>query len=363
MKVLLISPYFYPHKGGLEQFNFELAKRLSKDFSIRVLSSKLECEKNNENIGFEITRVPHLNILGGTFPIPKNIFDVFRTIKAHNPDIVITSTRFFPINFWASFFLIGKKIKHYHIEHGSKYVTLSNPFFSFLSRLYDQTCGRFVISRADKVFGISKSCVNFSKMLGARNTGIIYNSVDCKFFDGAKNLSEETTHIAFVGRLIFAKGIHELIQAFKAQGNQDCLLHIAGSGNYRAELEKFANGDKSIIFHGELNQKEIKDLLKKTDIFVNPSYNEGLPTSVLEAGAMKCAVLATDVGGTNEIIDDSVNGFLIRPSDESKLLLRLKTLIENKKIRANFSSSLHSHVNKTFCWDQTAAKFIKELDK
>lgn len=363
MRILLISPYFYPHKGGLEQFNFELAKRLSKDLSICVLSSSFSSEKETENIGFEVKRLPHFNVLGGTFPIPKNIFDILKVVKDYGPDIVITSTRFFPINFWASIFLIGKSIKHFHIEHGSKYVTLSNPFFSFLSRLYDQTCGRFVISRADKVFGISKSCVNFSKMLGGKKTGIIYNSVDCEFFDGSKNLSEETINITFVGRLIFAKGIHELIRAFKAQESKGCVLHIAGSGNYRAELEKLAGGDSSIIFHGELSQKEIKDLLKKTDIFINPSYNEGLPTSVLEAGAMKCAVIATDVGGTNEIIKDQVNGFLIQPSDESKLLLRLKTLIEDKKSRANFATSLHSHINKTFCWDLTAAKFIKDLNK
>ena len=98
--------------------------------------------------------------------------------------------------------------------------------------------------------------------------------------------------------------------------------------------------------------------MKTTDIFVNPSYSEGLPTSVLEACAAGCAVVATDVGGTDEIIFDGSTGFLVKPGDQQGLTDKINYLLENKPVRDTFGKNAKTHVMDNFSWDQIMGQWM-----
>jgi len=362
MKILLVSPYFLPHKGGVEQFNLELGKRLAKTNDLTILSSKFNTEKEKESLsGLKIVRIPHLNLLGKTLPVPKKISHIKKNFTTFKPDIVITSTRFFPINFWATFYAKKMKIKHIHIEHGSSFVTLNNSLLSLIGRIYDLTIGRYVIKSAKIVFGISEKSVKLAESLGAKKTDLFYNSIDCKFFDGKKTEHAGQLVLTYVGRLIYAKGVHDLIEVFKNIKNKNLTLNIVGSGNYEQSLREVAGLDKRIKFLGQMGQAEIKELLSQTDIFVNPSYNEGLPTSVLEAGAMKCAVIATLVGGTGEIIDGEENGLLIEPNNNSSLKSKLVEILNNDERRKKLALELEKKVRNQFCWEKNIGEFKHKL--
>jgi len=114
-------------------------------------------------------------------------------------------------------------------------------------------------------------------------------------------------------------------------------------------------------FVGEKNTAGVRDVLAQADLFVNPSYGEGLPTSVLEAGAMGLPVIATDVGGTKEIIDNGENGYLIRPGNVKSLRSKIQSLLKNKKTGERFGKALQKKVRSHFDWNKITDKIEKVL--
>ena len=103
-------------------------------------------------------------------------------------------------------------------------------------------------------------------------------------------------------------------------------------------------------------------LYNSVDIFINPSYSEGLPTTVLEAGLMKCAVVATDVGGTSEIIEDGKEGLLCKP-EVLDITKKLETVIKNETLRKMVGENLYKKVCEQFSWEKTSKKVIEIVEK
>jgi len=369
MKIVIFAPYFYPHRGGLEQFSWEISTRLAKKgHEIIVISSKIVAEPRAEEIeGIRILRVSTWNLLGGTFPIPmlsKTDLSEVNDILKEKTNIVITNTRFFPLSLHGLVLARKYHLKSFHIEHGTCHPKLSNPIASLIAYLYDQTFGRLVFKLADSHIAISKAAADFSTSLGGKNIAIIYNSVDTEFFRAKPRLEGNSiTRVIYVGRLIKAKGIQHIINVLGKIEMDNVLLSIVGSGNYEQYLRKLAGASKRIEFLGEKNKNQVRGLLAESEIFVNPSYSEGLPTSVLEAGAMECSVIATDAGGTKEIIKNGKNGFLISAGDENMLSVRLTELLQNRKLRLSLGAALGETVNSTFSWDKTIEKLNKLLIK
>ena len=93
------------------------------------------------------------------------------------------------------------------------------------------------------------------------------------------------------------------------------------------------------------------------DVVVNPSYTEGLPTSVLEAAMMGKAVLATDVGGTPEIVADGEEGVLVGAHDVEALRSGLERLIADPDLRRLLGAAAHASAAGRFDWEASAAAF------
>ena len=98
------------------------------------------------------------------------------------------------------------------------------------------------------------------------------------------------------------------------------------------------------------------------DIFINPSYSEGLPTTVLEAGLMKCATIATNVGGTSEIIEDKKEGLLCT-KEVIDIIEKLEVLIKDEELRNEMGENLHKKVKEKFSWSNTARTILKIIQK
>ncbi|PIN81804.1 hypothetical protein COV13_00230 [Candidatus Woesearchaeota archaeon CG10_big_fil_rev_8_21_14_0_10_32_9] len=344
-KILLISNHFYPYKGGLENYVLNLAKGLNQnEYEVDVLTYNHKNLASYENYyGLNIIRLPCWEILGETYSIPK-IFNteyekIISKILETKYDVVITNTRFFTISFLGM--LLAKKIncKYIHTEHGNKHVIHKNPLVTVLAWIYDQTLGRAVFSNANIVVGISKQCVSFAKKMGAKKTKLIYNSINLSEYKKVKtnlqqrlNISPKTKIITYVGRLIYAKGIQDLIQATTEM--KSVQLIIIGEGPYRQKLEQLAKEtNQKIIFTGELDKQQVIEYLSISDLFVNPSYSEGLPTSVLEAAAIGVPIIATDVGGTREIIQKN----LIKPKDVKELKKTIIKVLKEKQKKVNLN--------------------------
>ncbi|MCF7799364.1 glycosyltransferase family 4 protein [Candidatus Woesearchaeota archaeon] len=359
-KILIVANHFYPYIGGLEKFVLELAKGLAKKGNkVDVLTFQYKKLKNIEKKDqIQIIRMPCFEILGDAYSIPKIFNKKYKEIKKRilkeKYDVVFTNTRFFTSTYIGYKLAKKMKSKFIHIEHGNKFVTHSNPIVTACAWIFDQTLGRFVISRADKVVGISKKCAEFSKKLGAKEITVIHNSIHTKEFRKTSTIKNKKTTITYVGRLIYAKGVQQLIEAIS---ESEYKLQIVGDGPYKKNLEKLSKDLKvDAIFLGQKNQEEIINILSSTDIFVNPSYSEGLPTSVLEAGALGIPIIATDVGGTNEIIDDKQNGLLIKPKNVKEIKQALKVLEDENK-RKKYSKEIKKKIENNFDWEKTIKKF------
>lgn len=169
--------------------------------------------------------------------------------------------------------------------------------------------------------------------------------------------------ITFVGRLIEAKGVQDLIKAFNELAYPDLELWIVGDGNYRKELENLSKGNSKIVFYGEQSNNNVIDILNQTDIFVNPSYSEGLPTSVLEAASIGLPIIATDVGGTNEIIEHRKTGLLIKPGRVWELENAIKSMLLHMDIARRQGGEAQKIVREKFNWDLIVNQYGKVFDK
>src|SRR5690606_14697264 len=121
--------------------------------------------------------------------------------------------------------------------------------------------------------------------------------------------------IVYVGRLVEAKGLRELLAAFGRLSQDDATLRLAlvGDGVMREELEalvRVAGLHERIVLTGGMEPDDVARWLGAADLLSLPSWSEGYPNVVVEALACGCPVVATDVGGTREIIGQD-NGLLI----------------------------------------------------
>jgi glycosyltransferase involved in cell wall biosynthesis len=307
--------------------------------------------------GVKVIRLPSWNMLNGTFPVPKPFIG---KLPQHS-DIVITQTRFFVTSFLGALYARWKGIPLIHVERGSRHSITSNKAIGSLAMIVDHTLGRIVIRSARVSIGVSQAAGDFADHLGGRHTRIIPNGIDLRI-----PLWERSPDICFVGRLIYAKGVQDLIQSFEAVGNEysNARLIIVGDGNYKQDLEQQANKSKHrsrIVFYGTQNHDSAMRILFQCTVFVNPSYSEGLPTSVMEAASIGKPIIATDVGGTWEIITDSVSGVLYEPGNIPQLTKALLAILSDTASARRLGIAAIKSTREKFSWEPIVDQYEKML--
>jgi len=161
--------------------------------------------------------------------------------------------------------------------------------------------------------------------------------------------------ITYVGRFVEAKGMRELLQAFQALAAQDPRVRLAlvGDGVMREELAGLVQATGlggRVTMTGGLEPAQVAEWICASDLLTLPSWSEGYPNVVVEALACGVPVVATDVGGTREIIDDS-KGLLIPPRDERVLAQALSQALshpwDHAAIAASMNRSWHDVARET----------------
>jgi glycosyltransferase involved in cell wall biosynthesis len=143
----------------------------------------------------------------------------------------------------------------------------------------------------------------------------------------------EQLRIGYRGRISPEKGIDILIDAFKMTSGEKLSLHIFGELNkkdpYGEKLLKLAKGDPRIHFMGRYNNADLPEILEKIDISVVPSrWYENQPYTILESFAHGIPVIATDLGGMNEMVDHNSNGLLFELNNAVDLAAQLQRLLD-----------------------------------
>jgi glycosyltransferase involved in cell wall biosynthesis len=371
MKILICAALFAPHIGGYEKNVSIIAKRLANN-GHRV--DVLTCNTNNAadyesslDDKFFIIRLPAWNLLNGAYPVPAISLKTLCMLKRlHDYDVVLTQTRFFATSFLGYLIALIKNIPLIAVERGTCHSVVQNKTVGLINKFYDHTIGTLIVKSAKVNVGVSQAAADFVKHLGGK-CRVIYNGIDC---DRGRtqiitdNPSKER-YITFVGRLIYAKGVQDLLCAFRNIERSDLRLRIVGDGNYRSQLEQYAKDwgiEDRVRFYGE--RKDVIDLLEESDIFVNPSYSEGLPTSVMEAASVGLPIVATDVGGTDEIINNMDSGILIPPGQPDMIAGAIKVLLHDERYAKVMGLMAKRNVMEKFNWDTITEQYqnlIKEV--
>lgn len=146
----------------------------------------------------------------------------------------------------------------------------------------------------------------------------------------------------FVGRIVADKGINELVEAFCKLYEENPAVRLLLVGRYEEDLNPLEKNTISIIHTCTAiehvgQQADVRPYMAASDALVFPSYREGFPNVVLEAGAMGLPVIVTDINGSNEIIENEKNGLIIPPKDTQALFLAMKEFATNSTLVQNMA--------------------------
>ncbi len=368
-KIAIFTGYYLPHTGGVENYTFNIAKEfVNEGNKVFIITSRYEdtLPEIEQKEGITIYRLPTYSLFVKRHPIikfNKGKRELIKKLQNEKIDFVILQTRFWLTTVIGGKFAKKNGISRILIEHGISHFTVHNKILDFFGRIYEHILTSYVKRLVKDYYGVSEQCNKWLKHFNMNAKGILYNSININEYEKYKNekyelpIKKQTTKILFVGRMIKDKGIIELIESYKELKKVYPLtLILAGNGPL---LESLKKENPDCIFTDNLKHPDIMRLYNSVDIFINPSYSEGLPTTVLEAGLMKCKIIATDVGGTSEIIEHKKEGILCKPTTKS-IKEAIKTMLEDKSYN-QYGDNAHKKIIQKFDIKKNAKNILEMM--
>jgi len=333
--------------GGAENQMYLLAKFLNKERYkvILVCSDYTQLDNWTEKFVSEDIEVIRLNVLHKHDP--RHYFQVKELIKFRDIDLM-------HIHVW------NPAACRYAFMAANKYnlplvITEHDPFE--LSK-FKQSIKRKLIKKADKIIAVSnKNAQTLKELFPSMKDRIIavHNGIDVTWFE-SQNLSftekkrneyreeileidDKVTAILSVAELHERKGLKYLIGAIEEliKAGENCKLILAGTGPEAENLKKLIKEKKLTDHIKSLGfRKDISHLMAACDIFVLPSLKEAFGLVLIEAMTAKLPIIASNVGGIPEIIEDGINGLLVTPKNKKKLAQAIKKYIDSPELTEKF---------------------------
>ncbi len=201
---------------------------------------------------------------------------------------------------------------------------------------------RYIFNLADRVIVLSKEWESYitNKVKIRASVDVIYNFVEDVTF---RDLDKNNQSILFMGLLGRRKGIFDLLDALIDLCKQfpAIKLYCGGDGDVegvKRRISELGLGN-NVEMLGWVTGKAKDDLFKRSEIFVLPSYNEGLPMAILESFRAGTPVISTYVGGIPEAIYDGEQGFLINPGDVESLKDCIVKILSDQNLKDNMGKS------------------------
>lgn len=247
----------------------------------------------------------------------------------------------------AKFF--NKKIV-YHI-HGGEYHTFYRKNVKKVKEILSMTDVIITLSNSWKDFFVNE--------VGCENVVVVPNITPyCP--PRMKMESRRVKNVVFIGTLCRNKGVYDIVQMCIDYQNflrNHIKIYLCGSGEVD-EVRRLVDehGISDIVScTGAVDYEKISEMLNMCDVYILPSYNEGLPISILEAMSHGLPIISTPVGGIPEIVTDGINGYLITPGDTEQLYSVLETIMFDDIKRKKMGAASYSRVSTHFP-DSVASK-------
>lgn len=198
-------------------------------------------------------------------------------------------------------------------------------------------CATHVIPEGEGVKRDLQRCITTKPMnvLGYGNV----RGVDLEYWKRTAVKEEGTVlTFVFVGRIVRDKGVNEMIAAFVRLHQEHANTRLVLVGPYEERLDPIQPETKQLIdtcdaIEAVGSQKDVRPFYEQGDVFVFPSYREGFPNVVIEAGAMGLPSIVTDINGSREIIVDGENGLIVPPRDEAALYDAMERMLTHPEER------------------------------
>lgn len=370
MHICLLTDYFFPHLlGGTEKVVFELGRQLvRKGCQVTVVTLNTDrVESHSQVEGMNIYRLPAISVtklIGAQLTLsPLALFRLHRIVKRIRPDIIHAHNLYFQLTMVAPFM---KRLAHVPLVttiHLPQMV-YNRILLDFSIRFYQTVVGNLIIRSSDKLVAVSQTVMRHviedlkphpSKIV------VIPNGVDTDVYMPNAQKGEDII-VTYVGRLIANKGPHYLVQAAPdiLKDHPEVHFYIIGAGPLRNELLKRATFRKIVDhFHFFGSVHDVLPFLRATTVFVRPSLTEGMSLAVLEAMACGLPIVASNVLGNAEILEDGVDGYLVPPADSKALAKAISFLLANREVASALGKNARKTVERLYNWKTIAEKTLE----
>lgn len=359
-RVLLISPYFRPNIGGIENHVFELATRLSKYLEVDVLTigTAFKYARIGGRVSIRSVR-PWCSPMNNPFTPTL----LFHAIKSNSSIIHVHGI-------YQSTLLLGflaARITGRQIlvsMHGRPYY--ESKLKRWLQKVIEKTILGLLLRRLDNVVVSTPSDHDFLLTLGVKreNVSLIPNATNTSFWSSHGDISgqqglESERFLLFVGALTKRKNCGIVLDAFQQlMGRfQDIVLIIVGEGPCKSTLLEQSETlgiSGNVVFKHHIGRSRLRELYVNAAALVHPSRMEGLPTVLLEAMSAGTVVISSDIDAVKSLIEDGRNGILFDVGNLESLvevLERVLALPEEEKTR--ITGEARTTILKQYSWEVT----------
>jgi len=232
-----------------------------------------------------------------------------------------------------------KKILSIHGVYSKNIDQLYGKTISNISKKYE----KIALNLVDAITVNSKEGYDYYTKMGF-NVVQIPNAIDLNLIPKKSN-KQFKNQLIFAGRLSKEKGIEILLEAASQLPNNYHLL-IAGSGPLEEKVRKLSDEKTNLHYLGYQSKQNVLSLIRGSDLLIQPSLEEGISSTLLEAMACGTCVLGSDIEGISEVIENNKTGLLVEPNNSDELLNKILYLLPKKEKRLSMANEGLERVKK-----------------
>lgn len=228
-------------------------------------------------------------------------------------------------------------------------------FVEYYNGATDPQIIRETLCQCDALIVLSQSWRKFFTSLGVDESRIhvLNNIVSPPLLDSTSHTKDGKLHLMYMGEISKRKGGFDLLQAVADNKSyfEDKLVLRMGGNEVDSDIKLFIKDhglDSFVSYEGWIAGQKKVDCLNWEDVYILPSYNEGLPIAILEAMAYGHPIISTPVGGIPEVVKNGVNGTLVTPGNTNAIAAAIKKYIESPQYIINEGNNAYETVKDFF---------------